>query len=360
MTLAIKLAKCGIGKVNPNPLVGAVIVKEKEIIGQGYHEKYGGSHAEVNAINNSIDSVEGSTLYVTLEPCCHFGKTPPCVNLIIEKGIKKVVIGHLDPNPAVCGKGVKKLREAGVEVVTGVMEDECRKINNVFIKYIKKEMPYVVLKTAMSLDGKIATYTGESKWITGSESRKKVHELRNDMVSIMVGVNTVILDNPKLTCRIPGGRNPIRIIVDSKLRVPMNSEVVLSANKVKTIVATTKIAEKEKIRTLENLGVEVLIVEDNDRGVDLKKLMIKLASMGIDGVLLEGGSSLNFSALEEKIVDKVIFYIAPKIIGGEQSKTPIGGKGIKLLSDSFKLKNLSVNSVGEDIVVEGIINCMKE
>lgn len=360
MALAIELAKGGIGKVNPNPLVGAVIVKGKEIIGKGYHEKYGGSHAEVNAINSSNDSVEGSTLYVTLEPCCHFGKTPPCVNLIIEKGIKKVVIGHLDPNPAVCGKGVKKLREAGIEVVIGVMEDECKKINNVFIKYIKKEMPYVVLKTAMSLDGKIATYTGESKWITGSESRKKVHELRNEMLSIMVGVNTVILDNPKLTCRIPGGRNPIRIIVDSKLRIPMNSEVVLSANKVKTIVATTKLAEKEKIRTLENLGVEVLTVEDNDKGVDLKKLMIKLASMGIDGVLLEGGSSLNFSALEEKIVDKVIFYIAPKIIGGQQSKTPIGGEGIKLLSDSFKLKNLSVNSVGEDIVAEGIVNYMKE
>ena len=335
MKLAIKISKKGVGKVNPNPLVGAVIVKDNKIIGQGYHEYYGGNHAEVNAFENLSDNPEGATIYVTLEPCSHYGKTPPCVDKIIDNKISKVVIGTLDPNPLVQGKGVKKL-------------------NEVFMKYIVTKKPFVVLKTAMTLDGKIATASGESKWITSDKSRKEVHKLRNELSAIMVGVNTVIKDNPKLTCRIEGGKNPVRIIVDSKLRIPTTSEVVVD-NLAKTIVATTELADKEKILALEKLGVKVVITKSKNNRVNLQSLMIELGKIGIDGILLEGGATLSFSALEENIVDKIQVYIAPKIIGGEKSKTSIGGQGIKKLSDAIELKDMTVKSISPDLLVEAYL-----
>lgn len=217
MRLAIEIAKKGAGKVNPNPMVGAVIVKDERVIGQGYHKYYGGNHAEVNAFENLSDNPEGATIYVTLEPCSHYGKTPPCVDKIIANKISKVVVGTLDPNPLVEGRGIKALKEAGIEVITGVLEEECKKLNEVFMKYILCKRPFVVLKTAMTLDGKIATESGESKWITSDKSRQEVHKLRNKLSAIMVGVNTVIKDNPELTCRLEGGKNPVRIIVDSKI-----------------------------------------------------------------------------------------------------------------------------------------------
>lgn len=355
MERALELAKRGIGKVNPNPLVGAVIVKDHEIIGEGYHERYGEAHAERNAVRNAVKSVEGSTIYVTLEPCAHYGKTPPCVDLIIEKKFKKVVIGMLDPNELVAGKSVEKLRKHGIEVVIGVKEEECREMNEIFIKYITSKIPFVVLKSGISLDGKIATYSGESKWITSKESRKDSQSLRNRLHSIMVGVNTVIEDDPELTCRINNEKNLIRIIVDTNLRIPIDSKVIKNKDK-NTIIATTLKADENKKRTLRELGIKVIEVSEKDHRVNLKELTKILGQEGIDSILIEGGGTLNFSALEENIVDKVIFYIAPKILGGEKSKNSIAGRGFSRLDDAVKLKNINYRTIGEDLVVEGYIN----
>lgn len=355
MQLAIDLAKNGKGKVNPNPLVGAVIVKNRKVIGQGYHKKYGGNHAEIEAINNSTESVEGATIYVTLEPCYHYGKTPPCVDKLISSKISRVVIGSLDPNPLVSGKSIDKLKQVGIEVNVGVLEEECFRLNEVFMKYIKTKKPYVVLKSAISLDGKIATKTGESKWITGEISRLKVHELRNELSAIMIGINTVLQDDPSLTCNINNGRNPIRIIVDSNLRIPLDSKILKNSHNYKTIIATTKDADLKKKKLIEELGAEVLIIKSLNNKVDLNDLMIKLGELKIDGILLEGGGELSFSALKAEIVDKVMIFIAPKIIGGRNSKTSIEGEGINLLSESYKIYNLKTENLGEDILLTGYI-----
>ena len=356
MKLALENAQKGRGKVNPNPMVGAVIVKEEKIIGIGYHEFFGGSHAEVNAFKNATENVEGATMYVTLEPCSHYGKTPPCADKIIEKKIRRVVIGSLDPNPLVAGNGVKKLIDAGIEIKVGILEKECIKLNEVFMKYIKSKRPFVVLKCAMSLDGKICTRDGESKWITGEKSRSHVHETRNFLSGIMVGVDTVIKDNPRLTSRIVGGKNPARIIVDSTLRIPLGSNVLTDEFKDKTIIATTKYADKEKIKDIENLGVKVLIINSKEKRVNLNNLMDRLGEMNIDSILLEGGGTLNFSALKEGIIDKVQIYIAPKIIGGTLAKTPVEGEGIDKLKNAFNIKDLKVSLLGNDIFVEGYLD----
>lgn len=354
MSLALNLALKGKGKVNPNPLVGAVIVKNGKVIGKGYHERYGKEHAEVNAFNNLSEGADNATIYITLEPCAHYGKTPPCVNKIIENNIKRVVIGAVDDNPLVTGKGIKKLKSAGIEVKVGVLEEECKKLNEVFFKYISTKRPFVLLKSAMSLDGKISTYSGESKWITSKESREEVHKLRNDFMAILVGVNTIIKDNPRLTCRVEDGRNPIRIVVDSFLRIPMDSNVIKD-KEARTIIATTKFAKKDKILSLRNNGIEVLVINSKNNKVDLDELMVKLGELNIDSILLEGGSTLNFSALKQGIVDKIQIYIAPKIIGGEKSKTPVDGQGIDKLKNAFKVRNLSYSKVGSDILLEGYI-----
>jgi diaminohydroxyphosphoribosylaminopyrimidine deaminase/5-amino-6-(5-phosphoribosylamino)uracil reductase len=358
MKLALELAKKGIGRVHPNPMVGAVIVKDGKILGQGYHKKCGEGHAEVNAFKDAEEkneNVEGAEMYVTLEPCSHFGKTPPCADKIIEKKISKVFIGTLDPNPLVAGRGVKKLKDAGIYVEYGILESECYKLNEVFMKYIVKKEPFVVMKTGMSLDGKIATYSGESKWITEEKSREDVHNLRNELTGIMVGINTVLKDNPQLTCRVNGGRNPIRIIVDSTLKIPIDCKIVNTAKEVETIIATTDKANLDKINSLEDKGVKIIVVPSKNGKVNLKELMTILGKLKIDSILLEGGGTLNFSALEEGIVDKVKIYIAPKIIGGKDSKTPIEGKGIDNLKDAFKITNLSVSTIKEDILVEGYV-----
>lgn len=364
MERAIKLALMGKGKVNPNPMVGAVIVKEGKIIGEGYHERYGENHAEVNAFLNAKEDVKGATLYVTLEPCSHYGKTPPCVDLVIKKGIRKVVIGTLDPNPLVSGRSVQKLKNALIEVKVGVLNEQCLKLNEIFMKYIRTKEPFVLMKVGSSIDGKIATRTGESRWITGDESRKRVHELRREYSAIMVGTNTVIEDDPELTCRIEDGVNPIRIVVDSTLRIPVISKLIATSKEVRTIVATTKKADKSKALVLEDNGVDVLFIKEKDNRVNLKELIKELGKMNIDSILLEGGSTLNYSALKEEIVDKVQFYIAPKIIGGEKAKTSVDGNGIDILSECFKLKNLTTDKVGEDILIEGYIErsnrCLQE
>lgn len=355
MRMALNLAKKGKGWTSPNPLVGAVIVKNGKVIGQGYHQKYGQAHAEVNAIESAKEDVAGATLYVTLEPCFHFGKTPPCSNLLVDKKIKRVVVGTLDPNPLVARKGIEKLRSNGVEVVTGVLEEECQKLNEIFMKFIVTKEPFVFMKNAMSLDGKTATVTDESQWISGETSRRQVHSLRHELSGIMVGVETVIKDNPRLTSRITNSRNPIRIVVDSQLRIPSTSKVLTQQDEAKTIVATTRRARKEKIDMLKQMGIEVIVTKEKHGRVHLRELMNILGARGIDSILLEGGATLNFSALEEGIVDKIQFYIAPKIIGGKEAKTAVEGAGIHSLKNVFQIERMTAVMVGEDLFVEGYI-----
>jgi len=357
MRRALELAAKGSGYTNPNPLVGAVIVKDGRIIGEGYHEVYGGNHAEINAINSAIEDVRGTTMYVTLEPCSHYGKTPPCAKALVEKGIKKVVIGLKDPNPLVEGKGIEILKSNGIEVVVGVLEDEGRKLNEIFLKYITTKTPFCIMKTAMTLDGKIAATTGDSKWITGEEARGYVHEFRHRLSGIMVGVGTIIADDPLLTTRLgfEGGKDPTRIIVDSSGRIPLEAKVLNLKSSAKTIVATTEKIAKDKIKALEEKGVEIIINPMKNGGVDLSHLMKKLGERNIDSILLEGGSKINYSALESKIVDKINAFISPKIIGGEMAKTPVGGKGLEYMRDAILLKDTKVYHFGDDIMVEGYV-----
>ncbi len=357
MKRATQLAKKGEGFVRPNPLVGAVIVKNGEIIGEGFHEYFGGAHAEINAFKNSIDDVSGSTMYVTLEPCSHFGKTPPCAEAIIKHGIKKVVIGLLDPNPLVSGRGIALLESSGIEVVTGVLEDECRKLNEVFLKYIETKIPFVTLKYAMTLDGKISSYTGDSRWISNASSRQYVHKLRHKNSAIMVGIGTVIKDNPSLNTRLEDvdSLDPVRIIVDTKGRIPLDSKLFNLKSNAKTIIATTNLIKEDKLNDLKDKNISVMICPlDNDQ-VDLNFLLKALGKEDIDSILLEGGSELNFNMLKNNLVDKVITFVAPKIIGGVSAKTPVGGLGIELMKDSILLENISYKTFDEDICIEGYV-----
>lgn len=357
MKRALELAKKGEGYTGPNPLVGAVIVKDGKIIGEGYHEKYGSYHAEVNAFLNAKEDVKGATMYVTLEPCSHYGKTPPCANKIVEKGIKKVVIAHKDPNDKVAGRGINILKENGIEVVTGVLEEESRKLNEIFLKYITTKLPFSILKTAMTLDGKIASRTGDSKWITNEESRNYVHKLRQKLSAIMVGIGTIIADDPYLTTRLEGvpSRDPIRIVVDTKARIPLEANVLNLNSNARTIVAVTELAPAEKLQKIKDKGGEVIITPLKNNKVDLNYLMKALGEKGIDSILIEGGSELNFSAIEAGIVDKVNAFIAPKIIGGNMAKTPIGGQGIELMKNALILNNIDIQRFGDDLMIEGYI-----
>lgn len=354
MKRALDLSLNGIGKTSPNPLVGAVIVKNGKIIGEGYHEYYGGPHAEVNAIKNATEDVEGATIYVTLEPCSHYGKTPPCAGLLVSKKLSKVVISMIDPNPKVAGKGIEILKKNGIEVIIGILEKEARKVNEIFLKYIRDKKPFCILKTAMTIDGKIATKTGESMWITNEKSRSYVHELRNQVSGIMVGVNTIISDNPTLTTRLErGGTDSTRIIVDSFLRIPLDSKVLKINSPKYTIIATTKNADTKKIEKLKNIeGVEVVVTPMKESRVDLKYLFDYLGQKGIDSVLVEGGSTLNFSVVKECLVDKVITFLAPKIIGGKDAKTSIGGDGFERLTDAVILHDIQISNFDEDIMIE--------
>nr|DAY54413.1 MAG TPA: riboflavin biosynthesis protein RibD [Caudoviricetes sp.] len=351
MQRAIELAKRGEGFVSPNPLVGAVIVKDGKIIGEGWHERCGELHAERNALKNCKEPTQGSTIYVTLEPCCHYGRTPPCTKAIIEAKISRVVIGSRDPNPLVSGKGAEILRKAGIEVIEDFMRDECDKLNPIFFRYITTKLPYVSLKYAMTADGKIATYSGKSKWITNEFSRNDVHRLRKKHRAIMVGIGTVLTDNPMLNCRIENGRNPIRIVCDSKLRIPLDCNICKTANEISTLVVSA-IENPEKQSELEKMGVKTLILPDKNGKVDLKKLMQYLGEKSIDSVLIEGGGTLAYSALQSKIVSHIYSYIAPKIFGGENAKTPVESVGVETPDDCFKLKRTNVRELGSDILIE--------
>lgn len=368
MNRALELAKGGRGKVSPNPMVGAVIVKNGKCIGEGYHKLYGGAHAEVCALDACKEDPKGATIYVTLEPCCHFGKTPPCTQAIIQAGIKRVVVGACDPNPLVSGKGIEALRTTGITVDVGILEEDCIKLNHVFFHYIQTKTPYVILKAAMSLDGKIATKTGESKWITGELAREHGHSVRGNVKAIMVGIGTVLADDPMLTCRIGENTttNPIRIVIDKHLKIPLDSKLVKTATKTPfwVVCAETepRFNSNENPQTYTDNKTKEAILEANgvillrrplqaDGQIDLNDLMHILAEKQIDSLLIEGGGSLNDSALAAGIVSEVNFYIAPMIIGGETAKNGISGSGRETLALASRLKGLKMEPLGDDWLI---------
>jgi len=357
MKRALALAEKGAGYTNPNPLVGAVLVKNGRIIGEGYHEAYGGNHAEINALQHAVEDSKSAEMYVTLEPCSHYGKTPPCVDAIIKNGIKKVIICVRDPNPLVAGKGIEKLRNHGIEVAEGVLAQEGKKLNEIFFKYITTQLPFCIMKTAMTLDGKIATYTGDSKWITGEPARHYVHQLRHRVAAIMVGIGTVLTDDPMLTTRLAqgSGNDAVRVIVDSGARIPLEAKVLNLSSQAGTIIATTEKADPAKIRALEQKGAGVIVTPLKENGVDLAYLMKVLGERKIDSILLEGGSTLNDAALNQGIVDKIHVFIAPKIIGGDTAKTAVGGCGKPYMHQASLVEEMKVYTFGKDIMIEGYI-----
>lgn len=351
MAMALSLAERGVGWASPNPMVGAVIVKDGRIIGQGWHEKCGQPHAERNALAACTEPPQGATIYVTLEPCCHYGRQPPCTQAILESGIRRVVVGSGDPNPLVAGKGIALLRQVGIEVTKHVLEEECTKLNQVFFHYIRTRRPYVVMKYAMTMDGKIAARTGDSKWVTGEAARNHVQQLRHRYTGIMVGVGTVLADDPLLTCRIPGGRSPVRILCDTRLRTPLTAQVVTTARQFPTLLATC-CADGDRRAAYEAAGCQVLVLPERNGHVDLNALMDELGRREIDSVLLEGGGTLNWAALEQGVVQKVLAYIAPKLAGGKEAKTPVEGTGIERMAQAIRLEHSSVTRIGEDFLIE--------
>jgi len=356
MKLALKLARRGIGKVNPNPMVGAVIVKNNRIVSQGYHHYFGGAHAEIDALPKAKESVEGATLYVTLEPCCHYDKkTPPCTEAIIRQKIGRVVIGTIDPNPQVSGKGIQILNQHGIETRVGVLEVECRALNEAYFKYMTTGLPLVTLKFAQTLDGRIATITGSSQWLSTERFRRLAHKLRATHDAVMVGIDTVLADDPELTVRLVPGRNPVRIILDSRLRIPLTAKVVRTSEVAPTIIATTARRDETKMSQLSTLGVEVLVTPEDEAGeVDLRQLLQTLARRQIASVLVEGGAGVITSFLRYKLADRIVVAVAPKIMG--KGIEAVGELNVRDVSQTLKLCFNRIYRLGEDLVVEAKIN----
>lgn len=352
MQLALDLAASAKGNTNPNPCVGAVLVKDGVIVGTGLHRKAGEPHAEVHAFNMAGAHAKGATLYVTLEPCSHFGKTPPCANLVRESQVSRVVVATMDPNPSVAGRGIKLLREAGIEVEVGLLEIEARKLNERFIYNMLANKPFVISKFAMTMDGKIATYNGHSKWITSEEARLQVHKLRHEMDGILVGVGTVLADNPSLTTRLPNreGKNPIRIILDSELKTPLHSNVVNTAE-ARTIIVTGNEADVKKARRLYEKGVQLLTVSKTEQGLNLSEMLDELYKLGITDVLVEGGAEINASFLRARLINKVLLFMAPKILGGSHSKTPFAGVDIDQIDEALQLEFDTIEQIGPDLCI---------
>jgi diaminohydroxyphosphoribosylaminopyrimidine deaminase/5-amino-6-(5-phosphoribosylamino)uracil reductase len=357
MREALALAAQARGRTSPNPMVGSVAVKDGRVIGRGYHVKAGAPHGEVMALDDAGAGAKGATLYVTLEPCCHYGRTPPCTKAIIAAGIRRVVAAMRDPNPLVSGKGLEELRQSGIEVTLPVLEAEAAALNEVFIKYITTKRPFVLLKVAASLDGKIATVAGESRWITNERSRLLVHQLRDQLDAVMVGINTVLRDDPLLTTRLPGGggRDPMRIILDSRLRLPCEARVLTASPTASTLIATTPEAPREKRLRLEAAGAKILIVEGSGPRVPLGLLMDQLGTMPVTSILLEGGGELHSSALRAGIVDKVLYFVAPKLIGGRSAPPAIGGEGFARLEEAVTLERMQVKQLEDDLLIEGYV-----
>jgi diaminohydroxyphosphoribosylaminopyrimidine deaminase/5-amino-6-(5-phosphoribosylamino)uracil reductase len=360
MKMALDLAARARGRTSPNPMVGSVIVKNGAVVGRGYHKKAGTPHAEIHALKEAGEAARGATIYVTLEPCCHHGRTGPCTEAILSAGIKRAVVAMTDPNPLVAGKGLDILRKAGVEVVSGLLAEEAAKLNEVFIKYISTGMPFVLLKTAMSLDGKIAAYTGHSRWITGSASRAYVHHLRDSYDAILIGIGTLMADNPSLTARLScpedgvKGKDPVRVIVDSLARTPPEAKVLTQISAAPTIIAITAAAPEERVQKLVAAGAQIIIAGNGPK-IDLPYLFKSLTAIDITSILIEGGAAVNASVLEQKLADKLLWFIAPKIIGGKEAPGPVGGRGVAAVSEALLLERISVQRFEEDICLEGYL-----
>lgn len=354
---AFSLAKKGYGKTSPNPMVGAVLLRDGVIVGEGYHQKAGAPHAEINAISAAGNKAEGADLYINLEPCSHHGRTPPCVEAVIKAGIRRAFIAMVDPNPKVSGRGITLLKDAGIEVHVGILEAEARKLNEAYIKHIATGMPFVILKAAATLDGKTATKTGDSKWITGETSRQRVHRMRNGVDAILVGIKTIERDNPLLTARLRRGKgkDPARVVLDEELKISTEAHVVNPESEAPLIIATTDKAPTPRIIELERLGIEVLVFKNADGLVPLRPLIKELGSMGIVSLIIEGGSEVHASALREKIVDKIAFFYAPKIIGGVKSLGIVGGSGAKYISEAIEVDEVTTKKIGKDLLVEGYV-----
>lgn len=357
MQRALELAARGTGYVSPNPLVGCVIVKDGRIVGEGYHQRYGGAHAEVHALQAAGAAVQGATLYVTLEPCCHTGKTPPCTEAIVRAGIGRVVVAMRDPNPLVDGGGLARLQKAGVACTVGLCKAEAHRLNEAFVHYITTQRPFVTLKCAITLDGKIATRTGASRWITGPVARELVHRLRHASDAILVGVGTVVQDDPLLTTRLPqgGGVNPLRIVVDSQLRLPLTARVVAVESGSRTLIATTAHASRARQQQLEARGVEILHCPAYDEGgVEIEALWRMLGARGITSVLVEGGATLSATLLRRRLIDKALFFVAPRIIGGDGISV-IGACGVETMDQAICLHHMTSRHVGDDVMLEAYL-----
>lgn len=357
MQRAIELAEKARGRTSPNPMVGAVIVKDGRVVGEGYHQRAGEAHAEIHALRQAGGAAQGATLYINLEPCCHYGRTPPCTKAIIAAGIKEVHMAMLDPNPLVNGRGRAELEAAGIVTFVGEYEEEARQLNEAFVKYITTGRPFVTAKFAMSLDGKIATRTGDSRWITSEEARKEVHRLRDVTDAIVVGVNTVIADNPRLTTRLnkPDVHHPLRVIVDSRGRIPLTAKVLDPDLPGQTLVATTELMPKEKREQLLRRGIQELVLPDQGGRVSLPHLLDALGEREITSLIVEGGGTLLASFFAADLVDKVLAFIAPKIIGGREAPTPVGGEGVDSLADALQLERVMVEIVGDDVLISGYV-----
>jgi len=357
MRMALALAALAKGRTSPNPMVGAVVVKGGRVVGQGWHREAGTPHAEIHALRQAGELAKDADLYVTLEPCSHYGRTPPCCEAVLESGVKRVFAAMRDPNPKVSGSGLARLSKAGVEVelATGELHEAACRLNEVFLKWIMTKMPFVAVKTAMTLDGKIATTSGQSKWITGEAARKRVHELRDIYDGILVGIQTVVADDPLLTTRLDGGKSPLRIVADSQARLPFNAKLVTDQT-AQTVVAVTGAASAERVAALEQNGVQVMQVASDAKGrVDLADLLRRLGQRNVCSVLVEGGASLNDSLFRAQLVDKVYTFIAPKIFGGKDAPTPIGGIGIAAIEDHVALSELTMEKIGEDFLLTGYV-----
>jgi diaminohydroxyphosphoribosylaminopyrimidine deaminase / 5-amino-6-(5-phosphoribosylamino)uracil reductase len=355
MQRALELAACG--RTSPNPKVGAVVVRQGRVVGEGYHSRAGFPHAEVEALRRAGNKARSADLYVNLEPCCHFGRTPPCTEAIIQAGIKRVFVGMTDPNPQVSGKGLRALKAKGITLVSGVLKQECLKLNESFIKVMQTGMPFVIMKTAMSLDGKIATRSGDSRWISGELSRNYVHKIRNDVDAIMVGTETVLKDNPRLTCRLENDlvRHPIRIILDRRNRIPLTANVFKNSRSQKVIYVTGSNISAVRQKALLARKVEVLTLKTGTTGFHMKPLLKELANKEINSMLVEGGAELNASILKAGGVDRILLFISPKLIGGSKAPGFLGGQGVMTVAGAMKLENIEVTKMGEDLMVEANI-----
>jgi len=358
MRRALELAARARGHTSPNPMVGAVLVRDGAVIGEGLHAFAGSDHAEAIALREAEGDAAGATLYVNLEPCCHYGRTPPCADQIVRAGIRRVVASCEDPNPAVRGKGFAALRAAGIQVDVGLCAEEARRLNEAFFSFIRLGRPFGILKAAASLDGKISTRTGDSRWITGESARQHVHHLRNEVDAVLVGIGTVLRDDPLLTTRlgIPDQRDPTRVIVDNLARLPLRAKVINRSSTAPTILAVSETAPRSRLEALEREGVQIIVVPGSPRRVSLRNLMEALGKLGFLSVMIEGGAEINASALREGVVDKVLLFLAPILIGGKAAPTAVGGDGIELLEQAIRLRDVRIERFAEDILIEGYLH----